>query len=83
MKILVISIYDGGYGDFDAAIIDDNNMTSLKPKVVEHLLNLYRNIQEDDNEYKPLIKEAIKQGCDRLIVCEDGNIYTAKLAGVK
>lgn len=81
MKTLVISIYDGGYGGFDAAILNDDNMESLKTKTVDYLLDIYR--KSEDDEYKSLIKEAIKQDYDRLLICEDGNIYTAKLAGVK
>lgn len=67
MKILILDIYDGGYG-FDAMIIVDNSALRLPQNEIDEWKSHYT--MED----RALIEPAFQQGYDRLVICENGYI---------
>lgn len=68
MKLIVISIYDGGYC-FNAKMIEQDNITELS--------KLFYKLYDDDPE--SMIEEAKVLRADYLIICEDGDIQYINL----
>ena len=65
-NILVISIYDGGWG-FDACVISDNKRVDLEHHYIKSLSLC--STQE-------LIEKAKELNFNGIIICEDGTIVT-------
>ena len=65
-KILVVSIYDGGWG-FDACVICDNKRIELEEHYIKSLILC--STQE-------LIDKAKELNFNGIIICEDGTIVT-------
>ena len=66
-KILVVSIYDGGWGGFDACVICDNKRIELEEHYIKSLILC--STQE-------LIDKAKELNFNGIIICEDGTIVT-------
>lgn len=64
-NVLIVSIYDMGYG-FDAAIIKDNKEVKLDEYYVASLKKVYWS--------EELVNRAKELNFSGIIICEDGNI---------
>lgn len=77
MNILIISIYDGGLGDFNATVMNDEVYQAVSFEQRDQLLDIFRADQDNSSirsSHAALIGKAVSLNFDRLIVCEDGQI---------
>ena len=65
-NILVVSLYDGGWG-FDACVICDNKRIELEEHYIKSLIVC---------STKELIDKAKELNFNGIIICEDGTIVT-------
>ena len=66
-NILVVSIYDGGWG-FDACVICDNKQIHLEQHYIDSLASLAFT--------QELIEKAKELNFNGIVICEDGTITT-------
>ncbi len=71
-KELIISIYDGGWGDFTAVVLNENKIEEIS-KDMESSLAKFGLYHRGDNVEVSITNEKVKQ-FDRIVVCEDGRI---------